>query len=137
MRYARFEREQVVSFVPPDGPFTLMTYRVVDRNPQAPLYCRPDVKYRDGMGRASFTIGSKPMAGRAPTKSSSGGISSAPTSGGPADLDIQDIKLSVTFPRTIKTVDMTSETGFINQDPKSNVRTDGWRRAVTCVPSSW
>ena len=27
VRYARWEREQVVSFVPPDGPFTLMTYR--------------------------------------------------------------------------------------------------------------
>lgn len=29
VRYARWEREQVVSFVPPDGNFTLMTYRCV------------------------------------------------------------------------------------------------------------
>ena len=64
VRYARFEREQVVSFVPPDGAFTLMSYRVVDRNPQAPIYCRSDLKYREGGGRLSFVIGAKPMASR-------------------------------------------------------------------------
>ena len=29
VRYNKFERERVVSFVPPDGPFELMRYRYV------------------------------------------------------------------------------------------------------------
>ena len=53
VRYGRWERESVVSFVPPDGPFTLMTYRLNDRAPQTPLVCRPAVSWRgDGTGRA-------------------------------------------------------------------------------------
>ena len=121
VRYARYERENVVSFVPPDGNFQLMTYRVVDRNPQAPLYCRSDVKYRDGAGRASFTIGTKPMAGRAPTRTTTGGISSSSNIQSPSDLSIEDVKLIVTFPKAIKTVDLSSDVGTISVDPKTNV----------------
>lgn len=36
VRYARFEREQVVSFVPPDGAFQLMSVRVALRAPLVP-----------------------------------------------------------------------------------------------------
>jgi AP-3 complex subunit mu len=122
VRYARYERESVVSFVPPDGSFQLMTYRVVDRNPQAPLYCRPDVKYRDGVGRASFTIGSKPMASKAHTKTTTGGISSSGASVAPSDLQLEDIRLVISFPKAIKTIDLTPDVGTISVDPKTNVR---------------
>jgi AP-3 complex subunit mu len=93
VRYARFEREQCVSFVPPDGPFQLMSYRVCDRNPQAPVFCRPELKYRDGIGRVSFTLGAKPMGARGGgtvARTATGGMGSAPVAG-PADIEILDV----------------------------------------------
>ena len=122
VRYARFEREQVVSFVPPDGAFTLMSYRVVDRNPQAPIYCRSDLKYREGGGRLSFVIGAKPMAGR------SGGVTMRTATGGmgsggaaaPSEVQVEDVRLVVSFPRSIKTVDLSSESGSVDLDPRTN-----------------
>lgn len=121
VRYARFDREQVVSFVPPDGVFQLMTYRVVDRNPQAPIYCRPELRYREGTGRLSFTIGPKPMAARkgVTMKTSSGGMGSAPVSGS-SDVVVEDVRLVVTFPKCIKTIDLSSEVGIITTDPRTN-----------------
>jgi AP-3 complex subunit mu len=83
VRYSRWEREQVVSFVPPDGPFTLMTYRLSDRNPSSiPLVCRPSVSWRtDGTGRASFALVTKPVAGAfsgsSGSSSRSGGLGSS------------------------------------------------------------
>ena len=50
---------QVVSFVPPDGPFTLMTYRTNDRSPPLPLYVRPSVIWRDGQGKVGSGRGGR------------------------------------------------------------------------------
>ncbi len=120
VRYARYERESVVSFVPPDGPFQLMSYRVVDRNPSAPIFCRPSVAWREGSGKVSFTVGSKPMGSKGAVKNTSGGISST----GPAtvsDVGIEEIVLTVSFPKAVKTVDLSSDVGSISIDPKTNV----------------
>ena len=78
VRYGRWEREQVVSFVPPDGSFTLMNYRAAERTLSAPLYCRPTVSWREGSAKVSFVLGTKPMAatGGSAMRTSSGGISS-------------------------------------------------------------
>ncbi len=165
VRYARFEREQVVSFVPPDGAFQLMSvspgacrrwteraragrrpdrlasilpfplapppthslpapqYRVVDRNPQAPIYCRSDLKYREGGGRLSFVIGSKPMAARSgvQVRTASGGMGSGgAAAAGAAEVQIEDVALVVSFPRSIRTVDLSSEVGTVSLDPRTN-----------------
>lgn len=52
VRYARFENEQIVSFVPPDGDFELMRYRITPdntnvRNFQPPVYCHAQCVYLD------------------------------------------------------------------------------------------
>lgn len=47
VRYGRFEKERVVSFVPPDGHFELMRYRVRDHlqmNVIPPVFCNPTVR---------------------------------------------------------------------------------------------
>jgi AP-3 complex subunit mu len=42
VRYNRYEKSKVVSFVPPDGVFQLMRYRVVNTSPVVvPCYCQP------------------------------------------------------------------------------------------------
>ncbi|EEC50842.1 predicted protein [Phaeodactylum tricornutum CCAP 1055/1] len=48
VRYARFENDKVVSFVPPDGNFELMRYRIHPeraRNFSPPVYCHPQWSY--------------------------------------------------------------------------------------------
>lgn len=113
VRYARWERENVVSFVPPDGVFTLMTYRVADRVPSLPIACRPSVTMRDGGGRATFTLMSRPMTAKAAGGAGASLISTA-------DIGVEDVRLTVSFPRSIKSVDMASDTGSVTLDPRSN-----------------
>ena len=109
VRYGRWERESVVSFVPPDGPFTLMTYRLNDRAPQTPLVCRPAVSWRaDGTGRASFALITKPLS----TRTSSGA--------GPAgEAAIDDVRLVVSFPRAVKSTDLATDMGTVTTDGRT------------------
>lgn len=62
VRYTRFERDQVVSFVPPDGTFELMRYRVnTGGNVSAPCYCQPSVSFdaQNNQGSISVMLGIK------------------------------------------------------------------------------
>ena len=138
VRFARWERESVVSFVPPDGVFTLMNYRVAERGgpPVLPVYCRPTVSWREGSARVSFVIGTKPMgmtgSAAGAVRTSSGGISSnmgaamsAAPGGGPgaSEPGLEDVRLVVSFPAVVKTVDLASDAGSVSIDPRTNVLT--------------
>jgi AP-3 complex subunit mu len=62
VRYNRFERDKVVSFVPPDGQFELMKYRVnLKSRVSAPVYCQPSLSFDYAIDRGSvnITIGQK------------------------------------------------------------------------------
>jgi AP-3 complex subunit mu len=62
VRYNRFERDKVVSFVPPDGTFELMKYRVHTHGPAvAPIFCQPQLTFDNNNGSISITIGTKPI----------------------------------------------------------------------------
>lgn len=134
VRYARYERDGVVSFVPPDGDFLLMTYRVVDRAaPSAPLFCRPQVSWREGSGRAVFTLGAKPLGKAATTvpgavsSTRTGGLGNTPASAAvgaaaaaaAAEAGAEDVKLVVTFPKAVKSSALTSDVGTVSVDPKT------------------
>jgi AP-3 complex subunit mu len=57
VRYNRFEREKVVSFVPPDGAFELMRYRVhTPGNVSAPCYCTPAISFDAANNQGSITV---------------------------------------------------------------------------------
>eukprot|EP01084_Bolivina_argentea_P150619 263014_1 len=48
VRYGRFEKDRVISFVPPDGEFELMRYRVTNSMGSTiipPIYCTPTIRY--------------------------------------------------------------------------------------------
>lgn len=134
VRFARWEREQCVSFVPPDGNFTLMQYRAVSdkANGQCPVFCRPVISWRDGSARASFVLGVKPFASSTggpgagtltSHQRSSSSFGSNATLIGPTDLPIEDVQLVIYFPDCIKTVDLTADIGTVAVDPKTNVVT--------------
>ena len=58
VRINRFQRERVISFVPPDGPFKLLSYKV-SAGLTLPIYVKPSVVYRAGSGRIHIMVGSK------------------------------------------------------------------------------
>ena len=52
VRIARFARDKVLSFVPPDGHFVLMRYRAPEARLTVPVYFTPTITWKDGVARA-------------------------------------------------------------------------------------
>lgn len=62
VRYNRFERDRVISFVPPDGVFELMRYRVHRQShAAAPCYCQPNMyfDYNNSSGTITVNVGQR------------------------------------------------------------------------------
>jgi AP-3 complex subunit mu len=58
IRHNRYESDRTVSFVPPDGNFTLMRYRSKAlHNYQPPFYVTPQITYHGGGGRINIMCG--------------------------------------------------------------------------------
>ena len=141
VRNAPFDRESIVSFVPPDGSFTLMTYRAATHTPSTPLWIRPTITWHRDSARFSMVMGTKPMCVKGggggstsggtmatTTRNNSGGISSgSPSAVTGAVVDVlsglDDIKLIVTFPKAVKSVDLTSDVGVVHVDPVTHLTT--------------
>jgi len=98
VRYSRYERERVISFVPPDGQFELMQYRVQVQELVPPVYCQPQITYNDkGGGTLDLVIGTRGM----PTLNSNA----------KKNLQVEDVTVEVTFPKSVRTVDVNTEHG--------------------------
>mmetsp|Transcript_9461 Transcript_9461/g.35117 ORF Transcript_9461/g.35117 Transcript_9461/m.35117 type:complete len:418 (-) Transcript_9461:127-1380(-) len=59
VRYARFEQDQSLSFVPPDGEFELMRYRNDDILKDLPVYCRSQIHVYSGGGSLNIMLNGK------------------------------------------------------------------------------
>jgi len=95
VRFGRWERERVMSFVPPDGNFQLVSYRV-DRPFQMPIFVRPQISYNAHGGMVNVTVGSKQ---------------------GGQEKPMEDIKVMVPFPKTVSTVSLNTSVGnFVFDD---------------------
>ncbi|CAN9499863.1 unnamed protein product [Ophioblennius macclurei] len=67
VRFKRWESERVLSFIPPDGNFTLMTYHVSSQNLVAiPVYVKQSINFFDtgSCGRLDITVGPKQTMGK-------------------------------------------------------------------------
>ncbi|KAJ3110286.1 AP-3 complex subunit mu-2 [Phlyctochytrium bullatum] len=65
VRYPRFERDRVLSFIPPDGTFKLMTYTLPMQHVQAlPLMIKPAFHLTSTTGKLSITIQPRSTGGR-------------------------------------------------------------------------
>lgn len=58
VRINRFQRDKVLSFVPPDGKFTLLTYRI-DGITNIPITVKPSIQYKKGGGTVNITVAQK------------------------------------------------------------------------------
>ena len=103
VRYSRFENDQVISFVPPDGHFELMRYRV---NPKVltsihpPIYVHPQWSYSSPektkggaesriTGRVILNVG---------IRSASSLIFSSSRKGA---MSVEDVALTIPFPKSV------------------------------------
>uniref|UniRef100_A0A8C3G897 AP-3 complex subunit mu-1 n=1 Tax=Cyclopterus lumpus TaxID=8103 RepID=A0A8C3G897_CYCLU len=67
VRFKRWESERTLSFIPPDGNFTLMNYHVSSQNPVAiPVYVKQSISFFESgpCGRLDITIGPKQTMGK-------------------------------------------------------------------------
>jgi len=62
VRFDKWHQNKCLSFIPPDGKFTLMSYRA--SNVQMPLFCKPQITYSESGGRIEIMVGSKVGSGK-------------------------------------------------------------------------
>jgi len=89
VRFGRWERERLMSFVPPDGNFQLVSYRV-DRPVQLPIFVRPQISYNAHGGMVNISVGTKQ---------------------GMNEKAMEDIKVVVPFPKCVSTVSLNASCG--------------------------
>jgi len=98
VRINRSIRERVVSFVPPDGPFQLLSYKTQGPQ-QMPLTVKPTIEFRKGGCRVHVSV--------------SGGHSQG--------KPVTDIVVIIPFPKSIITTSLTCNTGTVHHDDKTKV----------------
>lgn len=61
-----FQSERILSFIPPDGNFRLMSYHIGAQNVVGiPIYIRHNISFKDiGGGRLDITVGPRQTLGR-------------------------------------------------------------------------
>ena len=66
IRFRRWESEKVLSFVPPDGNFRLMSYHIGAQNVvNIPIYVRHHISFKESIGgKLEIQIGAKQLMGK-------------------------------------------------------------------------
>jgi len=112
VRYNRFEREQVVSFVPPDGMFELMRYRVhTQDNVAAPCYCQPQFSFDPNKkeGTVNVLVGTKTVNSLI-----------FPGNKRPP-LVVEDVEVLIPFSRNVRTANLKATVGTVLFDEANKV----------------
>ncbi|CAI9601855.1 unnamed protein product [Staurois parvus] len=102
VRFKRWESERVLSFIPPDGNFRLMSYRVSSQNLVAiPVYVKHNIVFQESSssGRFDVTVGLKQTMGKT----------------------VENIVLTVHMPKVILNMNLTPNQGTYIFDPVTRV----------------
>jgi len=91
VRYAKYEQDKSVSFVPPDGQFELMTYRI-SNVPVPPIYCRPQISYSNNVCNVQVMTN---------TKSADGNL-------------LEEVKIIIPLPKSAYSSKVTANIGSVN-----------------------
>jgi len=100
VRYAKFLKDRVLSFIPPDGSFKLMEYMLDVSNHQTlPVYVKPQFFIRNGEGKLDVTVTVRKTNGK----------------------DVEDLRVNIGFPNNIQNIKINSITGVnrFDQDGKN------------------
>jgi len=98
VRYNRYEQSKIISFVPPDGAFKLMNYRVKGQL-QLPIYVKPQITFNQSGGRVNIMVGLKNTQGKA----------------------VEEVTITIQFPKTISSTALTANFGSSNYDDITKV----------------
>lgn len=103
IRLKRWESERILSFVPPDGNFRLISYHIGAQNMVAiPLYVRHTITFKEGSsGRLDISLGPKQTMGK----------------------NIENVNLEIPFPKSVLNVTLTPSQGKYSFDPVNKVMT--------------
>ncbi|XP_072015292.1 AP-3 complex subunit mu-2-like [Amphiura filiformis] len=100
VRYKRWESERVLSFVPPDGNFRLVTYHIGSSNLTAiPIYVKPNISFREGSGRFDLTVGPKQTMGKT----------------------VENVLITSQLPKQVLNMTLTPSQGTYSFDPVNKV----------------
>lgn len=102
VRYARFENERVVSFIPPDGHFELMKYRVMNSSILSPpIQVRPQFSFNHAAGSGRISV---MLSFRNPHS-------------GSQSTDIDDLVILIPLPSNVDSVSPQTSHGIARLDP--------------------
>ncbi|XP_052795335.1 AP-3 complex subunit mu-2-like [Mya arenaria] len=103
IRFKRWETEKILSFVPPDGNFRLLSYHIGSNNMVAiPVYLKHNIFYREGSaGRFDVTVSQKTTMGKT----------------------VENLVLECPFPKAVLNVTLTPNQGKYTFDPVTKVMT--------------
>ena len=126
VRYSRYEKDGCLSFVPPDGNFLLMRYRV---QPSAlpsgfspPIVCTPQIVYGPSPNSGASMSNSGEMTGKIVLNLSARQMSSLIHSASKkGTLILEDVCVTIPFPKIVKTVDLNVTMGHVLFDEVGKV----------------
>ncbi|XP_077986319.1 AP-3 complex subunit mu-1-like [Glandiceps talaboti] len=102
VRYKRWESERIISFVPPDGNFKLVSYHISSQSMVAiPIYVRPQISFREGGGRFDLTVGPKQTMGKT----------------------IDSVVITAELPKVVLNMNLTTTQGNYSFDPVNKTLT--------------
>uniref|UniRef100_A0A336LZ45 CSON008596 protein n=1 Tax=Culicoides sonorensis TaxID=179676 RepID=A0A336LZ45_CULSO len=114
VRFKRWEGERILSFIPPDGNFRLMSYHIGTQSIVAiPIYVRHNLVFKTGeQAKLDITVGPK------------------------TTLGLENVKLEIQMPKVILNCTLTTNQGKYAFDPTNKVLTwDVGRIDVTKLPN--
>ncbi|XP_002127119.2 AP-3 complex subunit mu-1-like [Ciona intestinalis] len=96
IRFKRWEAEKVLSFVPPDGNFTLCSYHIGSQGMVSiPIYVKHNVHYAGTGGKFEVSVGSRHTMGKI----------------------IEDLKISAIMPKQVTNVNLMPTQGEYSYNP--------------------
>ncbi|XP_071442840.1 AP-3 complex subunit mu-1 [Hetaerina americana] len=100
-RFKRWESERILSFIPPDGNFRLMSYHIGSQSLVAiPIYVRHTISFGgSGGGRIDITVGPKQTVGRT----------------------VDSVILEIPMPKAVLSIGATATQGRVSFDPTTKV----------------
>lgn len=101
IRFKRWENEKILSFVPPDGNFRLISYHIGPQNMVAiPIYVKHNIMMKEGSGgKLDITIGPKQTMGKT----------------------VENIILEIPFSKSVLNTTMTPSQGTYTFEPVSKL----------------
>jgi len=98
VRINRYQRDRIISFVPPDGKFKLLSYRV-SGDIRMPIFVKPQITYAPNNGKVYVTVGSKYSA----------------------DKPVTDVVVIVPLNKATRSVSLSANVGSVKHDQLTKV----------------